>query len=80
MSDGAKMQELMSKPDFDHFHSTELIYRFDSGEEPSWTEDEEREVRRRIDWRVVPLVTVLYLLCFVGFFLSLFDCVTFWSI
>lgn len=32
--------------------------------EPAWTEAEERAVRRKIDWHVVPLMTLLYLLCF----------------
>lgn len=30
----------------------------------TWTEDEERKIRRKLDLRVVPLVTLLYLLCF----------------
>ncbi|EFQ30885.1 major facilitator superfamily transporter [Colletotrichum graminicola M1.001] len=29
-----------------------------------WTEDEERTLRRKLDWHTVPLVTFLYLLCF----------------
>jgi len=29
-----------------------------------WTEDEEKRIRRKLDFRVVPLVTLLYLLCF----------------
>jgi len=29
-----------------------------------WTEEEEREIRRKIDWGTVPLVTVLYMLTF----------------
>ncbi|KAK2008883.1 major facilitator superfamily transporter [Colletotrichum eremochloae] len=29
-----------------------------------WTEDEERAIRRKLDWHTVPLVTLLYLLCF----------------
>ena len=32
--------------------------------EPTWTEQEERAVRRKMDWHLVPLVTLLYLLCF----------------
>lgn len=32
--------------------------------EPAWTEAEERAVRRKLDWHLVPLVTILYLLCF----------------
>ncbi|KAK6439190.1 hypothetical protein LTR95_004609 [Oleoguttula sp. CCFEE 5521] len=37
------------------------------GSEPellTWTEEEERRIRRKLDWRIVPLVTLLYLLCF----------------
>lgn len=30
----------------------------------TWTEDEERKIRRKLDFHVVPLVTILYLLCF----------------
>lgn len=29
-----------------------------------WTDEEERAIRRKLDFRVVPLVTLLYLLCF----------------
>lgn len=29
-----------------------------------WTDDEERKIRRKLDFRIVPLVTLLYLLCF----------------
>lgn len=29
-----------------------------------WTEEEERAVRRKLDWRLVPVVTALYLVCF----------------
>ncbi|KAK3386698.1 major facilitator superfamily domain-containing protein [Podospora didyma] len=29
-----------------------------------WTEEEETAIRRRIDWHTVPLVTLLYMLCF----------------
>ncbi|KAK7535803.1 major facilitator superfamily domain-containing protein [Phyllosticta citribraziliensis] len=31
---------------------------------PDWTEEEERAVRRKIDWHLIPLLTVLYLFCF----------------
>ena len=30
----------------------------------TWTDDEEKKIRRKLDFRVVPLVTLLYLLCF----------------
>ncbi|TDZ10334.1 putative transporter [Colletotrichum sidae] len=29
-----------------------------------WTEEEEKAIRRKIDWHTVPLATTLYLLCF----------------
>lgn len=32
--------------------------------ELQWTEEEETAIRRKIDWHTVPLVTVLYMLCF----------------
>lgn len=34
------------------------------GSEISWTEAEEKAVRNKIDWMIVPLITFLYLLCF----------------
>lgn len=30
--------------------------------EVTWTEDEETRVRRKLDWQIVPMVTVLYLM------------------
>lgn len=33
-------------------------------EDLTWTEDEEKKIRRKLDFHVVPLVTLLYLLCF----------------
>jgi sugar phosphate permease len=32
--------------------------------ELEWSEEEERRIRRKIDWHTVPLVTALYMLCF----------------
>src|SRR5690606_161380 len=29
-----------------------------------WTEEEETAIRRKIDWHTVPIVTLLYMLCF----------------
>jgi hypothetical protein len=29
----------------------------------TWTEEEETAIRHKIDWHVVPLVTVLYMFC-----------------
>jgi sugar phosphate permease len=34
------------------------------GDELEWTEQEETNIRRKIDRHIVPLVTLLYLLCF----------------
>lgn len=31
---------------------------------PQWTEEEETILRHKLDWQLVPTVTVLYLLCF----------------
>ncbi|PKS12288.1 hypothetical protein jhhlp_001588 [Lomentospora prolificans] len=50
----------------------EAIQHLDGGEVPSsrdeeeftWTEEEETRVRHKIDWNTVPLVTVLYMFCF----------------
>lgn len=33
-------------------------------EDLTWTEEEEKKIRRKLDFHVVPLVTLLYLLCF----------------
>ncbi|KAI0834715.1 MFS general substrate transporter [Hypoxylon sp. FL0890] len=35
-----------------------------SSERPSWTVAEETAVRRKLDWQLVPTITILYLLCF----------------
>ncbi|KAI1390739.1 MFS general substrate transporter [Hypoxylon trugodes] len=35
-----------------------------SSDAPSWTVEEETIVRRKLDWQIVPTVTLLYLLCF----------------
>ncbi|KAI1376527.1 MFS general substrate transporter [Hypoxylon crocopeplum] len=35
-----------------------------SSEAPSWTVAEETAIRRKLDWQLVPTVTILYLLCF----------------
>lgn len=36
----------------------------ENGAEFTWTEEEETRIRHKIDWHCVPIVTVLYLLCF----------------
>ncbi|KAI0896030.1 MFS general substrate transporter [Annulohypoxylon nitens] len=35
-----------------------------SSEAPRWTPEEETALRRKLDWQLVPTVTILYLLCF----------------
>lgn len=32
--------------------------------EVTWTEEEETHVRRKLDWQIVPVCTILYLMCF----------------
>jgi hypothetical protein len=43
------------------------IELLESPVEQTWTEEEERRVRRKIDWHVVPTLTLMYLLCFVRY-------------
>lgn len=35
-----------------------------SGDEVVWTEAEETTLRHKLDWQTVPIVTLMYLLCF----------------
>lgn len=35
-----------------------------SDEEITWTEAEETAIRHKLDWQIVPIVTLMYLLCF----------------
>ena len=37
----------------------------------TWTEAEETAVRRKLDFQIVPLITFLYLLCFLDRYVSL---------
>jgi hypothetical protein len=61
----------MEKPGVEHIHPvTFLDGSQKSEEEITWTEEEETAVRRKLDYRIVPLVTLLYLLCFVSLLLS----------
>jgi hypothetical protein len=44
---------------------TETVEKSDgSVHAPQWTEAEETAVRHKLDWQIVPTVTILYLLCF----------------
>lgn len=48
---------------FDHFE-LDPNKSESSGDEVDWTEQEETAIRRKIDRRIVPVVTILYLFCF----------------
>lgn len=51
--------------EFDHLELDPNKERSDhSGEEIEWNEAEETAIRRKIDRRIVPIVTLLYLFCF----------------
>lgn len=57
----------MEKTSFEHYHAeaVDSPKSEDSSSEPTWTPEEERAVRRKLDLRLVPPVTLLYLLCFI---------------
>lgn len=41
------------------------MHKVDTGElEATWTVEEETKVRHKLDWQIVPMVTILYLMCF----------------
>lgn len=54
------------KTQFDHYQAEQPASDRSSGDvlDSAWTEAEERAVRRKLDWHLVPVVTLLYLLCF----------------
>jgi hypothetical protein len=35
------------------------------GPPPAWSKDDEGRIRRRLDLRVMPVIFILYLLCFI---------------
>lgn len=58
----------MEETEFKHFHlhGDEVVPVKSYAEpEPEWTPEEEKAVRRKLDYRIVPVVTLLYLLCFI---------------
>jgi len=57
----------MEKPEIEYYQPVTILDGSQASEkdEPTWTEEEERAVRRKLDYHIVPLVTILYLLCFV---------------
>ena len=34
-------------------------------EQIEWTPEDEKRIRQRMDWRIVPVVLALYLMCFI---------------
>jgi hypothetical protein len=68
------MDDVLKKNDFSDSNQREITspspsssdkHEFDSElADLTWSEDEEKKIRRKLDFRVVPLVTLLYLLCF----------------
>lgn len=34
-------------------------------ESREWNEEDERRIRQRMDWRIIPTVFILYLMCFI---------------
>lgn len=69
MDDALKKNDF-SDPNAREIHSSSPTssdkHEFDNSERAdlTWTDDEEKAIRRKLDFRVVPLVTLLYLLCF----------------
>jgi hypothetical protein len=56
----------MEKPEIELYHPvTYLEGSQDDKDEETWTEEEEKALRRKLDYHIVPLITILYLLCFV---------------
>ncbi|CAI4214685.1 unnamed protein product [Parascedosporium putredinis] len=47
-----------------HLDGAEAPSSREDVEEFTWTEEEETRIRHKIDWNTVPLVTVLYMFCF----------------
>lgn len=48
----------------DRFDDLNVVSSDDNADEVTWTEAEEKVVRNKLDWQIVPPVTLLYLLCF----------------
>ncbi|KAI0166961.1 MFS general substrate transporter [Hypoxylon sp. FL1284] len=61
----AAIRSLHEKSDSEQPDAVVLEHKSEqSSVAPSWTVEEETAVRRKLDWQLVPTVTVLYLLCF----------------
>lgn len=48
----------------DHFDDVNGVSSDDNAEGVTWSDAEEKTVRNKLDWQIVPMVTLLYLLCF----------------
>lgn len=46
---------------------------FENESEAAWTEAEEKAVRRKLDLNLVPILTLMYLVCFVSLPVCLVD-------
>jgi hypothetical protein len=58
----------MEKAEVEHIYPVTYIEGSQkSEEEVTWTEEEETALRRKLDYHIVPVITLLYLLCFVSF-------------
>lgn len=61
----------LEKTDFKHVHrpiaddekKVDIIQTTDEAE-PKWTPAEEKKLRNKLDWHIVPIVCALYLMCF----------------
>lgn len=61
----APIRSIDEKSDLDHPEAVALETKSQgSSDSPTWTVAEETAVRRKLDWQLVPAVTILYLLCF----------------
>jgi hypothetical protein len=45
----------------------EMVEGGGGGSEVSWSDAEEKAVRRKLDFKLLPILTLMYLVCFVGF-------------
>lgn len=52
------------KLDTDRFDDINGVSSDENVDDVTWSEAEEKKVRNKLDWQIVPMVTVLYLLCF----------------
>jgi len=62
-------QTRFEKPDIHQIeaasNSSSEKVELSEAESLTWDVEEETRIRRKLDWNIVPLVTLLYLLCFI---------------